>query len=260
MPAYKNAIVVANSTDGIAGNPARRQIFKMALALPALHWLGASSFAAERAGSFAAVPGSAYSPGGVPLFFTDAEREFIDGGTARIIPDGEDGLGARSAAVGYFIDRQLAGPYGHAVTWYMQGPWKDGTKQQGYQSEQTPAELYRAAIRRIDTHCRQQYSDKVFAALSGADQDRVLQGLEKGEIKFDDVDAKQFFDLLLQNTTEGFLADPMYGGNRNFAGWRLIGFPGPRYNYMEEITQYGKRYTLPPVGLLGRNGFLVQGV
>ena len=33
--------------------------------------------------------------------------------------------------------------------------------------------------------------------------------------------------MLLQNTVEGFLADPMYGGNRDFVGWKLIGFPGP---------------------------------
>lgn len=60
--------------------------------------------------------------------------------------------------------------------------------------------------------------------------------------------------MLWQNTQEGFLADPMYGGNRGFAGWKLIGFPGPRYNYVEEITQYGKPYPLPPVGILGRDG------
>jgi gluconate 2-dehydrogenase gamma chain len=59
--------------------------------------------------------------------------------------------------------------------------------------------------------------------------------------------------MLLQNVTEGFFADPMYGGNRDFIGWKLIGFPGPRYNYVEEIEQYGKPYTLPPVSLkLGR--------
>jgi gluconate 2-dehydrogenase gamma chain len=46
----------------------------------------------------------------------------------------------------------------------------------------------------------------------------------------------------------------MYGGNRDFAGWKLVGFPGPRYNYVNEIEQYGKPYTLPPVGLMGRNG------
>ncbi len=60
--------------------------------------------------------------------------------------------------------------------------------------------------------------------------------------------------MLLQNTVEGFLADPMYGGNRDFIGWKLIGFPGPRYDYTDEIEQYNKRYTLPPVGILGRDG------
>jgi gluconate 2-dehydrogenase gamma chain len=50
----------------------------------------------------------------------------------------------------------------------------------------------------------------------------------------------------------------MYGGNRNFAGWKLVGFPGPRYNYVSEIEQYGKPYTLPTVGILGRNGALLK--
>jgi len=58
--------------------------------------------------------------------------------------------------------------------------------------------------------------------------------------------------MLWQNTQEGYLADPMYGGNRDFAGWKLIGFPGPRYNYVAEIGQFGKPYTLPTVGLKGR--------
>jgi gluconate 2-dehydrogenase gamma chain len=64
--------------------------------------------------------------------------------------------------------------------------------------------------------------------------------------------------MLWQNTGEGFFADPMYGGNRDFAGWKLVGFPGPRYNYVNEIEQYGKPYTLPTVGLMGRNGSVVR--
>jgi gluconate 2-dehydrogenase gamma chain len=67
------------------------------------------------------------------------------------------------------------------------------------------------------------------------------------------VPAKEFFKILWSNTQEGFLADPEYGGNRGFAGWKLIGFPGPRYNYVAEIEQYGKRYEEPTVGLLGRD-------
>jgi gluconate 2-dehydrogenase gamma chain len=64
--------------------------------------------------------------------------------------------------------------------------------------------------------------------------------------------------MLWNNTVEGFLSDPMYGGNRNFAGWKLVGFPGPRYNYVSEIEQYGKPYTLPTVGILGLNGALLK--
>ena len=92
----------------------------------------------------------------------------------------------------------------------------------------------------------------------------MLHRLESGDLRLPGLEAaatsaKDFFALLWQNTQEGFLADPMYGGNRNFVGWRLVGFPGPRYNYVNEITAYGKRYTLPPVGLLGRDGLLVKG-
>ena len=90
--------------------------------------------------------------------------------------------------------------------------------------------------------------------MSNSDQDAVLTALEKDSIELVDVPGKTFFTMLLQNTTEGFLSDPMYGGNRDFAGWKLIGFPGARYNYVEEIEQYGMSYPLPPVGLLGRRG------
>ena len=191
-------------------------------------------------------------------FFTDAERRFVDAATARMIPDGEDGLGARGAAVAFFIDRQLAGSFGQATDWYMQGPWHDGTPSQGYQSRLTPAGVYRAAIAAIDRRCAHDHGGKPFADLSGELQDQWLGALEQGQVELPDVSAKTFFHLLLQNTKEGFLSDPMYGGNRNFAGWRLIGFPGPRYNYVADITRHGQRYTLPTVGLLGRDGSLIR--
>jgi gluconate 2-dehydrogenase gamma chain len=57
--------------------------------------------------------------------------------------------------------------------------------------------------------------------------------------------------MLVQNTVEGFLADPIYGGNRDFIGWKLIGFPGPRYNYVDEIEQYGQQYGGPLVSIAG---------
>lgn len=192
------------------------------------------------------------SPAAVgPLYLNDGEKRFLDAAVERLIPGDPGHPGAREAGVTVFIDRQLSGPYGMAETWYMRGPWPTGDEEQGWQSKLTPAQMYRAAIRDIQSHCQQKYG-KHYEALSAEQQDGVLHGLETGHIDLPDTSAKQFFELLWANTQQGFLADPMYGGNRDFAGWKLVGFPGPRYNYVNEIEQYGKPYTLPTVGLKGR--------
>lgn len=225
----------------------RRSFIQAILAVPAVSVIGcATSTSVSRDADT------------VPAFFSAAERQFVEAATERLIPSEETGTGAKEAAVAVFIDRQLAGPYGRAETWYMQGPWQQGTQEQGYQLKLTPAQVYRAAIRNLDDYCRRTYANKTFAELVYADQDQTLHGLEQGSIELADVPAKEFFGMLLQNTVEGFLADPLYGGNRNFTGWKLIGFPGPRYNYSNEITQYGKPYTLPTVGLMGRDGSITR--
>jgi gluconate 2-dehydrogenase gamma chain len=190
---------------------------------------------------------------GAFAYLTHQEIAFLDAALSRLIPADELGAGAKEAGVTFFIDQQLAGPYGRAESWYMQGPWKEGTEQQGYQLKLTPAQLYRAAIKDIDAYCLRTLKQN-FADLAAADQDKVLHGLEKGDIDLPGAPAKEFFKLLWENTGEGFFADPIYGGNRDFAGWKLIGYPGPRYNYVNEIEQYGKPYPMPTVGLAGRNG------
>ena len=65
----------------------------------------------------------------------------------------------------------------------MLGPWGEGDKTQGYQSRLTPAQLYRTAIKAIDDHCRKAFGGRVFSELGSDQQDSVLTGLEKGEIK-----------------------------------------------------------------------------
>jgi gluconate 2-dehydrogenase gamma chain len=192
-------------------------------------------------------------------YFTEAEITFLNAALAQLIPADALGPGAREAGGAYFIDQQMASPFGRAERWYMQGPWKEGTEEQGYQLKLSPAQLYRVGIRAVDGYCRSQFSGKTFAQLAPADQDKVLHGLEGGDIHLTDAPAKDFFDMLWQNTQESFFADPMYGGNRNFTGWKLIGFPGPRYNYVEEIGQYGKPYKQPTVGLSGRAGAIRKG-
>ena len=202
------------------------------------------------------VPGQANAPSVAPegplRFLTSDEAAFLDAAVSRLIPADDLGPGAKEAGVTVFIDRQLAGPYGKAAHWYMQGPWEKGQKTQGYQSRLTPAELYRAAIKAIDTHVRKKFGDRTFIQLSAGDQDSVLTELEKGTIDLDGADAKTFFDVFLQNTTEGFFSDPIYGGNRDMVGWKLIGFPGARYNYLPYVGKHGQKLDLPPVGLKGR--------
>jgi len=83
----------------------------------------------------------------------------------------------------------------------------------------------------------------------------VLTSLEKDEIKFNPVKGKAFFDLLLQNTIEGFFSDPIYGGNRDMVGWKLIGFPGARYDYRPYVKLHNQRLSLAPVGIIGRAGW-----
>lgn len=221
----------------------RRFLQAAAVAVPGAALIGCHDRSALADQNAAAAPG--------PLYLNDAEKHFLDAATERLIPGDAGNPGANRAGVTVFIDRQLSGPYGMAETWYMRGPWSRGTDEQGYQSKLTPAQMYRAAIRNIQSYCQQKYQ-KAFEALSPDQQDAVLHGLEEGDIDLPEAPAKDFFTMLLQNTQEGFLADPMYGGNRDFAGWKLIGFPGPRYNYVAEIEQYGKTYTMPTVGLQGR--------
>jgi gluconate 2-dehydrogenase gamma chain len=228
--------------------PARRRLLKAALAPSAativpLRFVSNASASVAEPGQYA--------------YFTPVEFTWVEAAASRLIPNDDLGPGAKEAGVATFIDRQLSGPYGRAETWYMQGPWKKGTKEQGYQLKLTPAQLYRTGIADVDAWCSKN-GKRPFAELDAAEQDKLLHELEQGDIELARAPAKDFFAMLLQNTIEGFLADPMYGGNRDFAGWKLIGFPGPRYNYVAEIDQYGKRYAMAPVGLLGRDGTRVK--
>ena len=186
------------------------------------------------------------------VFLSAPEAEFLTAAVARLIPADDLGPGAVEAGAVVFIDRQLAGDYGRASRWYMQGPWAKGEKTQGYQSRYTPAGLYRAAIREIDQAVAAEHRAASFARLGTVDQDRWLKDLEDGKPKLPTVDAKAFFTMLLQNTQEGFWSDPIYGGNRDMVGWKLIGFPGARYDHSAFVKRHNERYPLPPVGLKGR--------
>lgn len=181
-------------------------------------------------------------------YFTEPEAQFLEAAVERLIPTDQHGPGARSAGVAFFIDQQMVGAFGTAAKMYNNGPWLPGTPMQGYQLRQTPAELYRQGIMATTAYCNSKYQ-MVFAQLTAAQQDEVLKGLDGGTIKFENVPAKAFFEMLLQNTIEGFFGDPLYGGNRDKVGWKLVGFPGVAAFYANKITDYNKPYTVPPVSI-----------
>ena len=181
-------------------------------------------------------------------YLTQPEIDFLDAAVARLIPADELGPGAREAGVTYFIDGQLLGPWGTMARQYRLGPWPEGTPQQGYQSPLTPQEVYRVAIREVNLHCRKQYG-KAFDALAVEQQDEVLRGLDEGKIELQTVRAQFFFNLLLNNTIEGFFSDPMYGGNRDKVGWKLVGFPGVAAVYTEHMFKHNVPYRAEPVSI-----------
>src|SRR5713226_2383355 len=182
------------------------------------------------------------------MFLSPAEVAFVEAAVARLIPADELGPGAKEAGVAYFIDQQLFGGWGTMAKMYRQGPHPEGTPQQGYQSPLTPQEVYRAAIRETNEFCLKIYS-KPFNALNAAQQDEVLRDLDEGRLALQSTRAQLFFNLLLGNTIEGFFSDPIYGGNRDKLGWKLVGFPGVAAVYTGFIDKHNVPYRAQPVGI-----------
>jgi gluconate 2-dehydrogenase gamma chain len=196
----------------------------------------------------AGAPPVAVRPGAW-LFFTADEAAAIEAFVDRLIPPDPDTPGGKDIGCAVFIDRQLAGPQGRYEGRYMSGPFHKGTKQQGEQSAQTPAQHYRQALAALDAHCRKEFGGKPFAQLADADKDAVITGLEKDTIKLAGTSSTDFFKALLKDTQNGFWADPIYGGNKDAAAWKMIGFPGARYDYRDWVERHNQPIPLPPVGI-----------
>jgi gluconate 2-dehydrogenase gamma chain len=207
-------------------------------------------------------PGTATPPPPVRpgpwMFFTSDEAALIEAAVDRLIPSDDRGPGGKDAGCAVFIDRQLAGPYGVAAGLYMKPPFMPGAATQGYQMSDAPAARYRAGLKALADYVKATFAAKAFHELAPADQDKVLAGLESGAIALKDAKGAEFFALLLQNTQEGFFADPIYGGNRDMAGWKLVGFPGTRYDYRDWVERHNEVYPLPPVSIMGRSGWTVK--
>ena len=185
------------------------------------------------AGGLAAQP----KPARVPLrFFTEDEALTIAAACARIFPTDEFSPGANEAAVVIYIDRQLAGGYGKDRYRYTRGPFVEGLPEHGYQGSAAPRQIYRDGLKLLTG----------FAQKPPAEQDQTLKQIENS----------LFFSLLRTHTIEGMFCDPMHGGNKDKIGWQIVGFPGPRMSFSDEVeTYHGRPFRPKPQSLsevLGR--------
>ena len=191
--------------------------------------------------------------GFVPSFFSADEWRFINAAVARLIPSDGDGPGAVETGVPEFIDRQMDTPFAQGALWYLQGPFFEAPPELGYQYKFTPRDIYRIGIAALNRWTKAQ-DGKPFAELAPDRQDVILEQMEGGKFELAEIPAALVFAMLLQNTKEGYFADPIHGGNKNMGGWKMIGFPGARADFMDWVDQYGKAYPLHPVSISGRRG------
>ena len=171
---------------------------------------------AGMAGAVAALPAHVASatrwpiPAQVPFeTLTAAESDTLESIVARLIPSDENGPGATEARAAHYIDRALTGPLASSRGAYSSG------------------------LEGVDRYAETSRGGR-FAELSAEDQDGVLTEMENGTATGFTPDPSAFFNLVRRHTIEGTFCDPYYGGNANFVGWDLIGYPGVRTSVTEE--------------------------
>jgi gluconate 2-dehydrogenase gamma chain len=178
------------------------------------------------------------------------EAAFVEALVDHMIPADEYTPKGTDLGINIYIDRALAGGWGKGERLYMQGPWKKGAPSQGYQLPLVPADLYRAGIEATNVHCRKTYS-KSFDRLDAKQREEVLVALSTGKVAFPDgLPVRDFWTVLYQTVMEGMFSDPIYGGNRNKAGWKMIGFPGAIAVNRENVAKYrDKAFPTDPMGI-----------
>ncbi len=167
------------------------------------------------------LPALAQAPGGSAASaletLTAVEAETLGAIAARLIPTDSNGPGATEARAAQYIDRALGG----ALAAFR--------------------ETYRAGLASLDRYA-QSARGSSFARLSAADQDAILGEVERNAAAgFQQSSA--FFNLVLAHTIQGTFCDPYYGGNANFVGWDLVGYPGVRLAVSSEEQKLNARPT-----------------
>jgi len=188
------------------------------------------------------------------VFFNREEAQFIEAAVARLIPTDQH-AGAIEAGVPNYLDKQLGGAWGAGERLYTSGPWEPTRPGLGYQLPLKPGELFHTAIKAINTELNK--SGRAFWEMSPDQQDEYLHKLEAGGVDLNGVPSEAFFEQLLGMTIEGFFSDPVYGGNKDMVGWKMIGFPGAYATYYELIDKHGIKFEREPVSLGQSHGLFM---
>lgn len=183
-------------------------------------------------------------------FFTQDEAQKLIVAVDTLIPRDDLSPSASELGVPIFIDRQLAGAFGAGSRLYKDGPVKKGTATQGRQNPMIPALIYRRCLAELDTVSLKDSNTK-FIELTEDGRRKLFIKLETdNNIMLGEIPGKLFFEILYQNAMEGFFSDPVYGGNKDMASWKMIGFPGIVANYSRDIEMYrNKAYDALPKGI-----------
>jgi|SRR5579883_1357863 len=207
---------------------------------------GAGAAAVSALPAAQAAPAETAAPPQPWLVLTADEAAFFSATADTMIPADALSPSGSECGIPVFIDRQLASAWGAGARMYRAGPFHPGLPEQGYQLPLTPRDYFAAGVEAANAWSRLTYG-KSFDRLTPDQRIEALTAMESGKAEFVDFDAKAFFQRLLTITMEGFFSDPIYGGNRNKASWRMLGFPGLPATYAGKAEQYrDKRYVAEP--------------
>lgn len=204
---------------------------------------GGSLLGAGLTNQFQSKPSTKLKDETTKMAFTDARMFFtrytdfvvLEQATERIYPEDKNGPGAIELGVPYFIDKQLAGPWGINAKDYRHGPF-DGSDAVAVNSRLTRGDIFLDGLRKMNELSQQQFETS-FDKIDADQQIGILNSFEKGEVKMNGVSSASFFDLLKMSVLEGAYSDPLYGGNQNMAGWKMKEFPGPVASYTNIIEE-----------------------
>jgi gluconate 2-dehydrogenase gamma chain len=250
--------------DDEANGPAlrRRGVIASLISLPAA---AASAAAQEQAPkeppalSAAPTPAQGTPPAGQSgpqptlTFFNDDQARTMSALLDRVIPHDDMGPGAVDAGVLVFLDRQLGGAWGAGAQFYKAGPFQQGTAQQGYQLPMVPADLFRHGLAELDKLVAAQHGKQSFADLDAAAQEALMHDMQAGHVSLGGVPGNVFMNEVVNATMEGFFSDPVYEGNRDMVGWKLVGFPGAYASWSQEIERHNLAWNLSPISIAEHN-------